>query len=102
MTRSKSVIDAWKRLERIGEEYRQSSEKLRREACKIAAFIEAGRPDGPIHLPDQYAQYSIFHGQLILFLEQSYPALDRAAALRLAEDVGNGLLDHLPPPKGTK
>lgn len=93
-----NIIQTWKHIEELGDQLEESSRKLFAAARELASVIAAGRQDGSLDLPTEYARYSIHRGKLVAWSDDGYGyvAEDRAATLLFASDIDNGLLDHFP------
>ena len=100
------VIDSLKRLERLGSDASKATEKMLHAAAQIeqaivAAFVAlADRAEIPIAgkmIDNQRVVYKINNGQLLRWVGNSGTrvSISRNAALGFAEDIAEGLLDHV-------
>lgn len=93
------VIDALKRLERVGSDNSKTTQKLIEAADRLAHKIVDQydvRDKYVVDVAPQFTRtrYSILNGRLVNG-ESRYVAENRDAALAFAKDVASGLLDGI-------
>lgn len=95
------VIDSLKRLERVGSENSKTTQKLLEAAAELSRAIAEQFADAEseqVELPDGTPAYRVSGRELYMVVPginrwQSVSS-SRAAALKFAEDIADGLLDE--------
>ena len=91
------IIDALKRLERIGSENSKTVEKVKQAADRLSKHLLSVVPEDAERLPRGYIVLNR-SAERVLAIDGESPEVvshSRHAALRFAEDVATGWLDDL-------